>query len=51
MMDSEAVTSSDLGVVCEALLRIIAQHLAPLIRLTTDEKKIVEGSVTGNGGF
>lgn len=47
LSDSENVTSERLGQVCQSLLRIIPEHLAPLIRLTTDEKKIVEGSVLG----
>jgi len=47
LSDSESVTSERLGQVCQSLLRIIPEHLAPLIRLTTDEKKIIEGSVLG----
>ena len=45
--ECDSVDSDGLGLVCEKLLRIIPEHLTPLIRLTTDDNKIVEGSVTG----
>ena len=40
--------SNRLGEIFNNLLRIIPEHLAELVKLTTDEKKTVEGSV---GGF
>ena len=47
LSEKENVNSENLGQVCQSLLRIIPEHLAILIRLTTDTKKLVEGSVSG----
>lgn len=41
------MSSDNLGAVCSGLLRIIPEQLAGLVRLTSDTRKIVEGSVTG----
>ena len=39
----ESVTNSRLGEICQALLRIIPEHLSSLLKLTTDTNKLVEG--------
>ena len=43
LLEEETVSSARLGQICEALLRIIPEHLSSLLRLTTDTKKLVEG--------
>ena len=43
LVEEEAVTSRRLEEVCQALLRIIPEHLSSLLRLTTDTNKLVEG--------
>ena len=40
------MSSENLGAVCSGLLRIIPEQLAGLVRLTSDTREIVEGSVT-----
>ena len=47
LSEADCVSSENLGAVCSSLLRIIPEQLAGLVRLTSDTKKIVEGSVTG----
>ena len=44
---AEKIDSSNLGQIYNNLLKIIPEHLAELVKLTTDEKKTVEGSVNG----
>ena len=39
----ESVTNSRLGEICQALLRIIPEHLSSLLKLTTDTNKLVDG--------
>ena len=39
----ESVTNSRLGEICQALLRIIPEHLSSLLKLTTDTNKLIEG--------
>ena len=39
----ESVTNSRLGEICQALLRVIPEHLSSLLKLTTDTNKLVEG--------
>ena len=39
----ESVTNNRLGEICQALLRIIPEHLSSLLKLTTDTNKLVEG--------
>ena len=46
-MEEENISSSRLGEVCQALLRIIPEHLSELIKLTTDTKKLVDGEAAG----
>jgi len=41
------INSTNLAQIFNNLLRIIPEHLAELVKLTTDEKKVVEGSVNG----
>ena len=43
MGEVESVTNSRLGEICQALLRIIPEHLSSLLKLTTDTNKLVEG--------
>ena len=47
LLEAEKMDSSRLGEMFNNLLRIIPEHLAELVKLTTDEKKTVEGSVNG----
>ena len=47
LLEAEKIDSSKLEQIFHSLLRIIPEHLAELVKLTTDEKKIVEGSVNG----
>ena len=51
LLEEETVTSSRLGEICEALLRIIPEHLSSLLRLTTDTNKLVEGRAGSGSGF
>jgi len=47
VVESDKIDSSQLGQVFNSLLRIIPEHLAELVKLTTDQNKLVEGSVNG----
>ena len=51
LVEEEAVTSRRLEEVCQALLRIIPEHLSSLLRLTTDTNKLVEGRAGSGSGF
>ena len=48
LVEEETVTSARLGEICEALLRIIPEHLSSLLKLTTDTRKLVDGKA-GSG--
>jgi hypothetical protein len=39
--------TEDLAVVCSRLLAILPEHLGPLLRLTTDSRRLVGGSLEG----
>jgi len=44
---ADKIDSTNLGQIYNNLLKIIPEYLAELVKLTTDEKKTVEGSVNG----
>jgi len=47
IVETDKIDSSNIGTLFNSLLRIIPEYLADLIKLTTDGKKLVEGSVDG----
>ena len=47
LSEAGSVSSESLGLVCAGLLRLIPEQLAGLVRLTSDTRRLVEGSVTG----
>eukprot|EP00092_Neocalanus_flemingeri_P036089 GFUD01039293.1.p1 GENE.GFUD01039293.1~~GFUD01039293.1.p1 ORF type:complete len:755 (+),score=230.57 GFUD01039293.1:37-2301(+) len=47
VVEPENIDSSKLSQVFNSLLSIIPEHLGELIKLTTDQKKLVNGSVNG----
>ena len=47
LSEAGSVSSESLGLVCAGLLRLIPEQLAGLARLTSDTRRLVEGSVTG----